>query len=76
MKAGTWLPVELLETTPHFWLVNVIASLKFSHEWGGQTLYDAPTSMNYDGAEGLEFGGVNTKIDPSVASGQLWWFAK
>jgi hypothetical protein len=30
-----------------------------------------PTSMNYDGAEGLEFGGGNTKVDPSVAAGQL-----
>lgn len=26
--------------------------------------------MNYDGAEGLEFGGGNTKIDPSVLAGQ------
>ncbi|KAI9778640.1 MAG: hypothetical protein M1816_004002 [Peltula sp. TS41687] len=24
--------------------------------------------MNYDGAEGLEFGGGNTKVDPSVAA--------
>jgi hypothetical protein len=30
-----------------------------------------PTSMNYDGAEGLEFGGGNTKVDPSVAASQL-----
>lgn len=25
--------------------------------------------MNYDGAEGLEFGGGNTAIDPAVAAG-------
>jgi hypothetical protein len=30
-----------------------------------------PASMNYDGAEGLEFGGGSTKVDPSVAAGQL-----
>lgn len=24
--------------------------------------------MNYDGAEGLEFGGGNTKVDPTVAA--------
>ena len=27
--------------------------------------------MNYNGAKGLEFGGGNTKIDPSVAAGEL-----
>jgi hypothetical protein len=27
------------------------------------------TSMNFDGAEGLEFGGGNTKVDPSVLAG-------
>ena len=27
--------------------------------------------MNYNGAEGLEFGGGNTKIDPSVAAGDI-----
>ena len=27
--------------------------------------------MNYNGAEGLEFGGGNTKVDPSVAEGEL-----
>jgi hypothetical protein len=27
--------------------------------------------MNYDGAEGLEFGEGNTKVDPSVAKGQF-----
>jgi len=27
--------------------------------------------MNYDGAKGLEFGGGNTKVDPSVTAGQL-----
>lgn len=27
--------------------------------------------MNYSGAEGLEFGGGNTKVDPSVAAGQV-----
>ena len=30
----------------------------------------ASLKMNYDGAEGLEFGGGNTKVDPSVLSGQ------
>jgi len=32
--------------------------------------------MNYDGAEGLEFGGGNTEVDPSVAAGQFVVFAK
>ncbi len=27
--------------------------------------------MNYDGAEGLELGQGNTKLDPSVLKGQL-----
>jgi len=27
--------------------------------------------MNYNGAEGLEFGGGNTKVDPNVATGTL-----
>lgn len=27
--------------------------------------------MDYRGAEGLEFGGGNTKVDPSVAAGQI-----
>lgn len=27
--------------------------------------------MNYNGAEGLEFGGGNTKVDPSVAESGL-----
>ena len=27
--------------------------------------------MNYDGAEGLEFGRGNTAIDPAVAAGQF-----
>ena len=27
--------------------------------------------MNYEGAEGLEFGGGNTKVDPSVFAGDL-----
>jgi hypothetical protein len=26
--------------------------------------------MNYDGAQDLEFGGGNTKIDPSVTRGE------
>lgn len=29
----------------------------------------AAATMNYDGAEGLEFGGGNVKVDPSVAAG-------
>jgi hypothetical protein len=33
-------------------------------------IYIASLEMNYDGAEGLEFGGGNTKVDPSVLSGQ------
>jgi hypothetical protein len=33
-------------------------------------IYIASLKMNYDGAEGLEFGGGNTKVDPSVLSGQ------
>ena len=28
------------------------------------------TIMNYLGAKGLEFGGGNTKVDPSVAAGK------
>jgi hypothetical protein len=32
-------------------------------------IYIASLEMNYDGAEGLEFGGGNTKVDPSVLSG-------
>ena len=27
--------------------------------------------MEYKGAEGLEFGGGNTKVDPSVAAGEM-----
>ena len=27
--------------------------------------------MDYRGAEGLEFGGGNTKVDPSVAAGEV-----
>jgi hypothetical protein len=34
--------------------------------------------MNYEGAPGLEFGGGNTKIDPSVAASLVYpylgWF--
>jgi len=46
--------VRLCNNTPLFYIIIYIASLK----------------MNYDGAEGLEFGGGNTKVDPSVLSGQ------
>ena len=28
--------------------------------------------MDYKGAEGLEFGGGNTKVDPSVAAGEIY----
>jgi hypothetical protein len=38
---------------------------------GSITNAQSHTSMNYDGAEGFEFGGGNTKVDPSVAAGQL-----
>jgi hypothetical protein len=31
---------------------------------------------NYEGAEGLEFGGGNTKVDPSVAASQFLMFSK
>lgn len=40
------------------------------HE-GSITNPQRPTSMNYNGAGGLEFGGGNTKVDPNVAAGQL-----
>ena len=32
---------------------------------------NAQLPVNNDGAEGLEFGGGHTKVDPSVAAGQL-----
>lgn len=46
--------VKLRNNIPLLYIIIYIASLK----------------MNYDGAEGLEFGGGNTKVDPSVLSGQ------
>jgi hypothetical protein len=32
-------------------------------------IYIASLKMNYDGAKGLEFGGGNTKVDPSILLG-------
>ena len=32
--------------------------------------------MDYKGAEGLEFGGGNTKVDPSVAAGEISYLPK
>jgi len=32
--------------------------------------------MNYEGAEGLEFGAGKTKVDPSVAASQSVVFSK
>ena len=34
------------------------------------------TIMNYNGAEGLEFGGGNTKVDPIVAASMSMTLAK
>jgi hypothetical protein len=57
--------------TPPTPLLSLASESDGTKHHGPLTNTQHPITMNYDGAEGLEVGGGNTKLDPSVVAGQL-----
>jgi hypothetical protein len=62
---------QALIRTPPTRLLSLAPESDGSKHQGPITNTQRPITMNYDSAEGLEFGGGNTKLDPSVVAGQL-----